>query len=220
MRSIIPFIPSKDFLRTKWNTLCILKVLRNYAGIIITLELSMVQAIWKGLTQASKENMLPVGGKGASLVAQTIKHLPAMWETWVLSPGWEDTLEKEMATHSSTLAWKIPRMEEPGRLQSMGSQRVGHDWVTSLALKERAFPGGTSGKESACQCRTHERCGFSPWARKIPWRRIRQLNSSVLAWGIPWTEQTVRLRSTVSQRVGHNWSDSAMRGRQLVPWEL
>ena len=78
MRSIIPFIPSKDFLRTKWNTLCILKVLRNYAGIIITLELSMVQAIWKGLTQASKENMLPVGGKGASLVAQMIKHLPAM----------------------------------------------------------------------------------------------------------------------------------------------
>ena len=64
---------------------------------------------------------------GASLVAQTVKHLPAMWETWVQSLGWEDPLEKEMATHSSTLAWKIPRTEESGRLQSMGSQRVGHD---------------------------------------------------------------------------------------------
>ena len=56
-----------------------------------------------------------------------VKHLPAMWETWVRSLGWEDLLEKEMATHSSTLAWRIPQMEEPGRLQSMGSQRVGHD---------------------------------------------------------------------------------------------
>ena len=63
----------------------------------------------------------------ASLVAQTVKHLPAMRETWVRSLGWEDPLEKEMATHSSTLAWKIPWMEEPGRLQSMGTQIVGHD---------------------------------------------------------------------------------------------
>ena len=56
-----------------------------------------------------------------------VKHLPAMLETWVQSLGWEDPLEKKMATHSSTLAWKIPWMEEPGSLQSMRSQRVGHD---------------------------------------------------------------------------------------------
>ena len=56
-----------------------------------------------------------------------IKRLPAMQETWAQSLGWEDPLEKEMATHSSTLAWKIPWMEETGRLQSMGLQRVGHD---------------------------------------------------------------------------------------------
>ena len=62
-----------------------------------------------------------------SLVAQTVKHLPTMWETWVRSLGREDPLEKEMATHSSTLAWKIPWTEKPGKLQSMGSQRVGHD---------------------------------------------------------------------------------------------
>ena len=63
----------------------------------------------------------------ASLVAQMVKNLPAMEETWVRSLGWEDPLEEGMATHSSNLAWKIPWMEEPGRLQSMGSQRVKHD---------------------------------------------------------------------------------------------
>ena len=62
-----------------------------------------------------------------SLVAQSLKHLPAMQETWVQSLGWEDSLEKEMATHPSILAWRIPWMEEPGGLQSMGSQGVGHD---------------------------------------------------------------------------------------------
>ena len=56
-----------------------------------------------------------------------IKNLPAMWETWVWSLGWEDLLQKGMATHSSILAWKIPWTEEPGGLQSMGSQRVRHD---------------------------------------------------------------------------------------------
>ena len=61
------------------------------------------------------------------MVAQMVKRLPAVWETQVRSLGWEDPLEKEMATHSSTLAWKIPWTEEPSRLQSMGSQRVGHD---------------------------------------------------------------------------------------------
>ena len=63
----------------------------------------------------------------ASLVAQTVKHLPAMQETWVRSLGWKDPLENKMATHSSTLAQKIPWMEEPGRLQSMKLQRVRHD---------------------------------------------------------------------------------------------
>ena len=59
--------------------------------------------------------------------AQMVKRLPAMQEAQVRSLGREDLLEKEMATHSSTLAWKIPWMEEPGRLQSMGLQRAGHD---------------------------------------------------------------------------------------------
>ena len=69
----------------------------------------------------------------AFLVAQRLERLPAMWETWVRSLGQEDTLEKEMATHSSILAWRIPWVEEPGGLQSTGLLRVGHDWVSSLS---------------------------------------------------------------------------------------
>ena len=63
----------------------------------------------------------------SSLVAQLVKSLPAMPETQFQSLGWEDPLEKEMATHSSILAWRIPGTEEPGVLQSLGSQRIGHD---------------------------------------------------------------------------------------------
>ena len=60
-------------------------------------------------------------------MAQMVKNLPATRETWVRSLGWEDPLQKEMATHSSILAWRIPWTEEPGGLQSIGFQRVGHD---------------------------------------------------------------------------------------------
>ena len=69
-----------------------------------------------------------------SLVAQTVKRLSTMRETRVRFLGREDPLEKEMAIHSSIIAWKIPWTEEPGRLQSMGLQRVGHDWAASLPL--------------------------------------------------------------------------------------
>ena len=65
-------------------------------------------------------------------MAQRLKHLPAIQQPWVRSLGWEDPLEKEMATHSSILAWRIPWTEEPVELQSMGSQRVRHDCATSL----------------------------------------------------------------------------------------
>ena len=63
-------------------------------------------------------------------MAQTVKSLPAMWETWVRSLSQEDHLEREMAAHSSILAWRIPWTEEPGGLQSTGSERVGHDTKT------------------------------------------------------------------------------------------
>ena len=71
---------------------------------------------------------------GASLVAQSLKNLPAVQETWVWSLHWEDPLEKETATYSSILAWKISWTEEPGGLQSVRSQRVRHDWATNTYL--------------------------------------------------------------------------------------
>ena len=70
-------------------------------------------------------------GPWASLWAQTVKHLPTMRETWARFLGLEDPLEKETTTHSSILAWRIPWTEEPGGLQSIGSQRVKHDWGTN-----------------------------------------------------------------------------------------
>ena len=72
-----------------------------------------------------------------SLVAQRLKHLPGMRETRVQSPGWEDPLEKEMATHSSVLVWRIPGIGEPGGLPSLGSHRVGHDWNDLAAAAAR-----------------------------------------------------------------------------------
>ena len=74
----------------------------------------------------------------ASLVTQRVKNPPAMQDTWVWFLGWEDPLEKGVATHSGVLAWRIPWTEEPGRLQSMESQRNGHNWVTSVQFSSVA----------------------------------------------------------------------------------
>ena len=108
-------------------------------------------------------------------MAQTVKRLPAMREARVQSLGQEDPLEKAMATHSSTLAWKIPWLEEPGRLQSMGSQRVGH----LLSDFTFTFHFHALEKEMA----TH---------------------SSVLAWRIPGTAEPGGLLFMGSHRVGHD----------------
>ena len=125
-----------------------------------------------------------------SLVAQSVKRLPMMQETWVQSLGQEDLLEKEMATHSSILAWKIPWTEDPGRLQSMGSQRVEHDWVTSLHPKEtHKERGSVLGWMASLMQRTWVRVGFGSW------------------W---WTGKPGVLQSTGSQRVGkwlNDWTE-------------
>ena len=76
---------------------------------------------------------------GGFLVAQKVKRLPAMQETWVRFLDREDPLKKQMAIHYSTLAWKITWTEKPDRLKSMGLQRVGHDWVTSLLLSTNSL---------------------------------------------------------------------------------
>ena len=88
--------------------------------------------------------------KGTSLVAQMVKRLHTMWETCVQSLSQEDLLEKEMATHSSLLAWKISWTEEPCRLQSMGSQRVGHYWATSLSLSHTYVKGNGNPLQYSC----------------------------------------------------------------------
>ena len=76
----------------------------------------------------------------ACLVAHMVKNLPETWENWVWSLSWEDPLEESMATHSSILAWSIPWPEEPGRLGSVGSWRVEHDWETKHSmLQEKGF---------------------------------------------------------------------------------
>ena len=82
--------------------------------------------IWFGFPKLNTQS-----AETKSFLHSMVNYLPAVWETRVWSLGWEDTLEKEMATHSSILAWKIPWTEEPGGLQSVGLQRVGHNWATS-----------------------------------------------------------------------------------------
>ena len=105
--------------------------------------------------------------------------------------------------HSSTLAWKIPWTEEPGRLQSMGSLRVGHDWATSLhSLLNLGFPGGPLVKNPPAMQKT--------WVWSLgqegPLEEERATHSSILAWEIPWTEKPGELQSMESQTVGSNWA--------------
>ena len=85
----------------------------------------------------------PKSWEFVSLMAQMVKNLPAMQEIWVQFLGREDPLEKELATHSSILAWRTPCTEEPGGLQSIGSETVGHDWVTNTLKLRIMFCSGT-----------------------------------------------------------------------------
>ena len=89
----------------------------------------------------------------ASLVAQMVRNLPPMQETWVWSLGQEDPLEKEVATHSTILPWEISWTEKPGVLQSMGLQTVGHDWTTTCGVQDLS---------SLARDRTHASCSGSP----------------------------------------------------------
>ena len=92
--------------------------------------LALVLFFGAQLGQTATVILLLIRFYGASLVAQMVKSLPTMWEVQVQSLGWDDPLEKGMATHSSILSWRIPWTEEPGRLQFIRSPRVGHDLVT------------------------------------------------------------------------------------------
>ena len=98
----------------------------------------------------------PLQYSWAFLVAQMVKNLPAMWETWILPLDWEDPLEEGMATHSGVLAWRIPRTEEQDRLQSMEMQKVGHNLATNFhvftpALQVDSLPAELPGKQPLSQ---------------------------------------------------------------------
>ena len=124
---------------------CRVQALGEQASAVVGLSCPVACGIF--LEQGSKPSVLQggfltTGPPGmTSLVAQTVNRLSTMQETQVRSLGWEDPLEKEMAIHSSTIAWKIPWTEEPGRPQSMGLQRVGHDWATSCSRSRTTREG-------------------------------------------------------------------------------
>ena len=161
----------------------------------------------------------------ACLVAQLVKNLPAMWETWVQSLGWEDPLEEGMATHSSILVWRIPWTEEPGGPQSMGSQRVRHDWVIKHS--------------------THAACGISvPWPATKPqprqWKcwilttrrpgdlhsRIRRQNFSWWPWVSERMDNNSSCRAiSVQLSLGTLWAPCGPGGHRseqspTIPWLL
>ena len=152
-------------------------------------------------------------------MAQTVKNLPAMQETRVQSLGWEDPLEKGMATHSSILAWKIPWAKEPGRLQSVGSQRVRHNWahthphtagsarVVMLAIQIFSYSANFLSYLMA-QMIKNLPATQETWFLSLDWehplKKGMAIHSSILAWEIPGTEEPGRLQSMGSQRVGHN----------------
>jgi len=118
----------------------------------------------------------------AALVAQMIKNLSATWETWVWSLGWEDPLEKGMATHSSILAWRIPWTEEPGGLQSMGSQRAGHDW-SDLVRSTHNFEFFMSHLKNSILRKANARTSLA-----VQWLRLHASTAGstnlILGWGI------------------------------------
>ena len=133
-------------------------------------------------------------------MAQRVKHLPAMWETWVRSLGPEDPLEKEMTTHSSILAWRIPWMEEPGRLQSTGSkesdttERLHFHFHFGASLVTQMVKHLPAVRETRVQ-------SLGP---EDPLEKEMATHSSVLAWRIPRMVEPDGLPSMGSHRVGHD----------------
>ena len=140
----------------------------------------------------------------SSLVTQLVKSLSATWETQVQSLSREDPLEREMATHSSILAWRIPWTEEPGRLQSMGSQRAGRGWVTDT-FTFTEYPGASLVAQMAKNLPAMQETQVWSLGGEDPLEKRMATHSSILAWEMLWTEESGGLQSIGSQRVRHNW---------------
>ena len=138
----------------------------------------------------------------ASLVAQTVKNMPAMQETWVQALGWENSLEKRMATHSSSLAWRIPWTEEPGGLQPIVSQRVRHDWVGSGRFI--FYRPSLQFWPPVWECRSSHRLGCRSKNLNINWIFQIQLSSQRLS------VQNVTLDHFASPRGRNRWPLKSM----------
>ena len=130
----------------------------------------------------------------SSLVAQLVKNLPAMQDTWIQSLGWEDLLEKGMATHSNILSWRIPWTEELGGLQSMGLQRVGHNW---------AIKHSTACVSLVAQMVKNPHIMQETWVLSLGGEdalvKGMTIHSSILAWRFPWREKSGGVWSIGSQ---------------------
>ena len=138
----------------------------------------------------------------ASLVAQQVKNLPATWETWVQSRGWEDLLEEGMATHFSILACRIFMDRGPWWATVHGVAKS-QTWLRNQAqyMPTLGLPWWLSGKESAYQCR---KCGFDPWVRKILWRRKWQPTSVFLPGKSHGQRSLAGYSPWDHKRVGHD----------------
>ena len=135
----------------------------------------------------------PLQYSWASLVAQTVKNPPATREIWIQSLIWEDPLEEGMETYSNILAWRIPWTEDPGGLQSMGSQRVKHNRATKHSIAQPqngGFPGGSVVKNPPAKAGD---VGLIP-DQEGPLEVEMTTHSSILAWEISWTEEPGRLQ--------------------------
>ena len=149
-----------------------------------------------------------------SLIAQLVKNLPAIQEVWVWFLGWEDPLEKEMATHSSIRAWRIPRMEEPGGLQSTGSQRVGQDWAPSLSLSFHVYcyQGRIASNTSGQTVRVDKREELAP--------RSKEQNCFKCIWGTQFPPacqlQTCNSVTPATHRVCLDTAQSMQRSKRNI----
>ena len=167
---------------------------------------------------------VPFPTRRASLVAQTVKNLPAVLETRVWSLGKDDPLEKDVATHSCILAWEIPWTEESGGLQSMGSQRVGHDWTTNTPTHPPP-PSPTPAKfngEVLGSAVTAFGEGFFPFlffsffffffekVIKVKWGQLRGANSLALVFFEEEEEETQPLPSP-PERTQQKWPSAARK---------
>ena len=174
---------SRVFSNTKFQCINSLTFNILYGYFILGFTFNVVQTI-----DLEKIVVTYIQHYGASLVAQTLNNMPAMQETQVQSLGWEDLLKKETASHSSILAWRIPWTEEPGRPQSMESQRVGHDWTTNTSGSVvKNLPANTGDSSS-----------IPGLLRSLD--KELTIHSSIPPWEITWTEDPGGLQSMRSQK--------------------